>query len=428
VKVDLTSVTALKAAGRDALAVQIAGQPIWRGRVHARAIATREQGGLVLASDGIVWVWGAGVFNDQLGTGHTTNQPVPIPMPSPWAPASVVQVSGRGAGGALLLTSDGSVWSWGHNGGGQNGNGTAADTQPIPGPVTATWGARQVVQIVGRVNAAAALADDGTVWAWGAGANGGLGVGDTANRTTATQVIPAWGPRRIVQIAGQGATGFFALDEGGTVWAWGSGAAGRLGNGTTAASHAPVPVTPAWGARAIVQVAARTDGGIALADDGTLWSWGSGGHNGDGTTTNALTPVQVAALGTRTTAVAGRNDGAGVILDDGTVWAWGAGALGANGNGTTADALAPVPVTPTWGPRRAIAIAGRGLGGAHVLLDDGAVWGWGAGSAQQIGNGTGPNHWHIPAEVTATWDGVMTALTLNVPDLGATEDHDYQDR
>ena len=426
-RIDLTGAHALRVAGRDALAVRVAGTPIYRGPVRARALATRNQGGLVLASDGLVWVWGAGIFNDQLGTGHTTNQPVPIPMPSPWAPASVVQIAGRGAGGALLLASDGTVWSWGHNGGGQNGNGLAAGTQPLPGPVTPAWGGRRIVQITGRVDAAAALADDGTVWAWGAGVHGGLGVGDTTNRSVPVQVTPTWGGRRIVQITGAGPTGFFALDDDGGVWAWGSGAAGRLGNGTTTAALTPVQVTAAWGAVGSVQIAARVDGGLALTDDGAVWSWGGGGQNGDGGTADAWTPVRVEALGTRVVSIAGRANGAHAVLDDGTAWSWGTGDLGANGNGTTAAAPAPVPVTATWGTRRVVAVVGRSNQGAHALLDDGTVWGWGGGSSQQLGTGS-IAHALTPTQVTATWDGVMTALTLDIPDLAMLDDHDNQDR
>ena len=63
-----------------------------------------------------------------------------------------------------------------------------------------------------------------------------------------------------------------ALKKDGTVWAWGSNANGRLGNGTYITSLTPVKVSILTGVEAI---AAGGEHSMALKQDGTVWGWGS---------------------------------------------------------------------------------------------------------------------------------------------------------
>ena len=79
-----------------------------------------------------------------------------------------------------------------------------------------------------------------------------------------------------------------ALKRDGTVWAWGRGSAGELGNGGTSESSTPVR---AGSLTSVVAVAAGSDSSLALKSDGTVWQWGSNHVSG-----SATTPTQVAGL------------------------------------------------------------------------------------------------------------------------------------
>ena len=71
------------------------------------------------------------------------------------------------------------------------------------------------------------------------------------------------------------------LKPDGTVWAWGNGTFGQLGNGSTVfSSGVPVQVKELSG---VVQVAAREFHRVALKNEGTLWSLGDsiGGRFGE---------------------------------------------------------------------------------------------------------------------------------------------------
>ena len=76
-----------------------------------------------------------------------------------------------------------------------------------------------------------------------------------------------------------------ALTTNGTVWTWGSGSHGELGNGTTGSSYSPAQVP---GLTNITAISAGWFHILALKSDGTVWAWGnnSNGELGDGTTSN----------------------------------------------------------------------------------------------------------------------------------------------
>ena len=138
-----------------------------------------------------------------------------------------------------------------------------------------------------------------TVWAWGDGQFGGLGNGACDPNT----VGEAGCPSSAVPVKVQGLTdvvavadGFFtayALRRDGTVWSWGNGAAGALGDGNPRcrpnlnatfgcpATDVPVEVK---GLGDVVAISAGAGTTYAVRHDGTVWAWGSGrnGELGDG--------------------------------------------------------------------------------------------------------------------------------------------------
>src|SRR5438045_6229686 len=106
---------------------------------------------------------------------------------------------------------------------------------------------------------------------------------------SAADVISLWG----------GARGTIVLKSDGTVWTWGAGSFGKLGiNTTTGRSLVPVEVHGAGNLDYLHSVTAIMGGethNMALKSDGTLWSWGYNfvGELGDGTTDGAALPIQV---------------------------------------------------------------------------------------------------------------------------------------
>lgn len=125
-----------------------------------------------------------------------------------------------------------------------------------------------------------------------------------------------------------------------TLKAWGYNADGAVGNGitSTVGQWTPTPVSQTSGLTNVQAIATGWDHMVALAADGTVWTWGANGDGqlGNGTkgvNTYSSVPIQVSGLISITGVSAG--DGSTVVLkSDGTVWAWGSNGKGECGNGT----------------------------------------------------------------------------------------------
>nr|MDQ2958592.1 hypothetical protein [Actinomycetota bacterium] len=236
--------------------------------------------------------------------------------------------------------------------------------------------------------------DSSAAYSWGANDHGQLGIGTVG---AATQLTPVQLPLMHVTALGANLFGSYALDRDGTVWAWGYGERGELGNGTTPATGCrcnptPVPVT---GLSRIVAIAAGQSNGYALRSDGTVWSWGANGEgelgNGTGESSGcgcAATPVQVSGL-SHIVAIAAGNSTAYAVRSDGTVWSWGRDGQGELGLGTAlstgcACSLKPVQVAGLTGATAVAATSSTG----YALRTDGTVWAWGGNRQGQLGNGS----------------------------------------
>lgn len=149
-----------------------------------------------------------------------------------------------------------------------------------------------------------ALASDGTVYSWGGNTYGQLGNGTNVDSNVPVAVKTTGTPmdgKRIVQVISEQVHSLAIADDG-TVYAWGENSAGALGNGTNTGSNIPVAVktigTPMEG-KAAVYVAAGLGYSLALASDGTVYAWGNNEHGqlGNGSTINSTVSVATSTTG-----------------------------------------------------------------------------------------------------------------------------------
>ncbi|MFT4264926.1 MAG: hypothetical protein QM572_16195 [Nocardioides sp.] len=252
-------------------------------------------------------------------------------------------------------------------------------------------------------------------YAWGAGGNSTLGNGSTANRNVPTAVSTAGVLNGVVVTAlaaGEGHS--LALSGTGTVYAWGRGDSGRLGDGADVDRSTPVAVDTSGvlSGRQVTAIAAGGSHSLAVDSAGQVYAWGRAvsGRLGIGPTDPgyyARSPMSVALTATRIAAGSGHS----LALDPGgAVWAWGSGSSGALGNGSTADADAPVAVD-TSGALAGRTIVAVAAGTSHSLALDstGRVYAWGAAADGQLGSGstTGTS---VPVAVDAS--GVLAGKTI----------------
>ena len=414
-------------------------------------ISGRNSHTLVLKSDGTVWAWGRNYYG-QLGNGTNSANGVPSPvqvMASEGVPLTDVIAVDVGSDHSLVLKSDGTVWAWGYGQFGQLGNGVSGTeaTELYPVQVKGAGGTGYLTGVT-FISASSrhnlALKNDGTVWAWGYNYEGQLGDGTNTNQNTPVQVKGIGGTGNLTGIKAISIGGLvsMALQNGGTVLAWGSNTDGQLGDGSNTNKNTPVQVKGEGGTGNLTNVTAIASGGItslALKDDGTVWSWGSNvyGQLGNGkigaSEENKRTPVQVKGAGGigNLTGVTAITSGVNVLAlkNDGTVWAWGYNASGRLGDGTTENRTTPVQVKGAGGVGYLsdVTAVSAGDGRSMALKSDGSIFAWGNNSFGQIGDGTKDNR-STPVRAGGAGFNLtapMFTVTVNSAGAGATGGGSY---
>ncbi|XP_050739123.1 RCC1 and BTB domain-containing protein 1-like isoform X1 [Eriocheir sinensis] len=193
----------------------------------------------------------------------------------------------------LAYTESGELYSWGHNGYCQLGNGST-NQGLTPYLVTTHLHNKRVTGIAAGSHHSLALTEEGEVLAWGQNNYGQVGSGTTTNQPTPRRVIASIGGRQVVDIA-CGQTSSMAVMDNGEVYGWGLNSSGQLGLGNNVNQHNPSRVTALQGV-VITKIVCGYSHTLALSDEGSLWAWGANsyGQLGTGNKANQCAPVRVA--------------------------------------------------------------------------------------------------------------------------------------
>jgi alpha-tubulin suppressor-like RCC1 family protein len=367
------------------------------GLSNITSVSGGEAHTVVLRRDGTVWTWGRN-WDGQLGN---TNSPLISSIPVQVQNLNNIITSiDTGYFTTLALCEENTVRGWGRNNHGQLGVGVTIDTRM---PVQEMQRMNDVIAITAGTGVISGytivLRSNRSVWSWGRNNEGQLGVNDRRDRWIPEQVLFPEQAGEITAIAA-GSEHSVALCSNGIVWAWGLNSNGQVGNNTTirrltpVRAQFPVEIT-------ITAITAGLNRTVALCSNGNVWSWGRNSHGqlGDGTTDDRHTPVQVKGLdGIIIKAIETFHEHTVALAQDGTVWTWGRNWDGQLGDGTTDDRHTPVQVQL---PGSINAITAIAAGGSHtiVLCNVGTVWSWGLNSRGQLGDSTTTWRRQTPVQV-----------------------------
>ena len=340
------------------------GHYVSSGRSEGRGTVARPAGGmqhLLVATNRNVDASGQNVFG-QLGTTPTGPSPAHVA-----GVANTVTEAAAGDYTSFAVKNDGSLWVWGSNQYGARGDGSSGDnlTDPVKVPLavqvmTPMRAGKHAVAV--GTSAYAVIDKNGQVWTWGVNWNGRLGDGSNSSHFTPARVKRSSAPgdylTSIVSIAAGGGT-MAAIDADGNIWTWGAGANGALGNGNTADSPYPVQVLqasaqnqgiPLLGA---TEVACGSSGFcIALTRYGTVFGWGNNNFAQLGIAPGGSSTIAIPILVGPTNsidAIAAGSAHAIAHSANGNVYGWGYNGRGQLGTGSSGVAQAP-PVAMNVGP------------------------------------------------------------------------------
>ena len=209
-----------------------------------------------------------------------------------------------------------------------------------------------------------AIAQDGSLWVWGANTRGQLGLDDTNNRLEPTQM----GIDNDWKSVKAGTDYTLALKENGTLWAWGANNWGQLGLGDLTDRDQPVQVgvSTDW---AVINTKHYTS--FAIKSDHSLWSWGynNQGLLGSGGGLGHNIPIQVGS-DTDWERIATHGTASFAIKTNGTLWSSGEGNY--NGLGFSVAVYTQVGTDNNW---RDISNGGLSI---FATKYDSSLWGLGS--------------------------------------------------
>jgi alpha-tubulin suppressor-like RCC1 family protein len=341
-----------------------------------------------IKKDGTLWAWGLGTYG-QLAQGDTSNVSSPVQVGSEQfykVATDFDALSITGIASFLRkvppLGDSGTLYFTGENAFGISGNGASfADYQYYSYPTQVGLGDTPWSDAIAGEGIAIGVKEDKSLWMWGRGTNGAL---DNDTSGTVTTSFPTQIGTDNVWIkcamSGENSGPIYALKDNGTLWAWGNGQGGELGQGSDLdpkSSPVQVGTEEDW-----ISLEASEQTVIAVREGGDLYGWGDDtvgqlGQGNSGVANNVSSPVQIGASGEWSEATKGGNAvGANFTIalkKDGTLWGSGRNDNGQLGDGTTESRSTPVQV----GTDSDWVFVACGDTFAHGIKSDGTLWGWG---------------------------------------------------
>jgi alpha-tubulin suppressor-like RCC1 family protein len=314
---------------------------------------------------------------------------------------------------SLALASDGTVFAFGSNTLGATGLGTTIGNALVATPInTANLSGKVISQISVGTDHSVILAKDGSVFSFGFNGAGDTGLNtDIGNTLVATPIDTTnLAGKKITQVS-TGLDHSLLLADDGSVFTFGSNRYGQTGLGTANGETliaTQINMTNI-GSKKIVDVSAGYDDSLLVADDGTVFSFGynNNGLTGQGTAVGTtLIPTAINAInlgGHKVTQVAAGREHSLLLADNGAVYSFGSNAYGDTGLGTTTgNTLIATPIATTNLGGKKISSISAGEFYSLLLAADGTVFTFGNNGNFVTGLGTGAGNTLVATPIVAT--------------------------
>nr|CAB3252556.1 probable E3 ubiquitin-protein ligase HERC1 [Phallusia mammillata] len=227
---------------------------------------------------------------------------------------------------------------------------------------------------------------DGSVKSCGKGSYGRLGLGDSNNQSSLKQ-INFQSDQLIRKVSSsKGSDGHtLALAADGSVYSWGDGDYGKLGHGCSLTQKMPKLIEGPLTRRVVTCVSTGYRHSACVTQDGQLFTWGEGdyGRLGLGDNTSRNEPMLVKEITSAKLVACGSSHTLVLSQDCATVWSFGAGDNGKLGHGDTSRVYRPKVIESLNGTLIRKLCAGSQY--SMALSNSGQVYTWGCGACLGCG-------------------------------------------
>lgn len=361
-----------------------------------------------IAASNFAYCWGAR-DNYQGGNGTMTNSGVPQAITTSGALGGRTATNVIGGGyHSCVVDSNGDPYCWGKNEYSQLGDGTTTNSNvPVAVNRSGALNGKDLVLGSGAGWHTCARSTDYQAYCWGYGGAGALGSGSYTSSNVPVAVSMSSLNGEGIRDIQAGPNNTCAVSTSGAPYCWGSNSYGQIGDGTTASSAVPVPVSNSGVlAGKTVRKVTTYEQTCAIDSDARASCWGlnNNGQVGNNSTTNVSSPVAVNTSGVlngkKMASIATALGTTCAIDTDGKAYCWGLNNYGQLGNGSTTNSLVPVAVTSSG------ALNGKKLwsiksGADFFCADavDGTAFCWGRNAYGMLGNGTTSTMVAVPVQV-----------------------------
>ncbi len=354
-----------------------------------------------IKTDGTLWCWGAN-FVGQLGIGNRTysqTTPVQVGDDSEW-----VEVS-AGDGDTCAIKSDGTLYCWGSGYYGQLGLIKYANSiTDLPTKVGDNW-----LHISTRDSTTCGVKTDLSLYCWGYNAYGETGTNQHASEVTQpTEVYNDFKDWSKISVGGEHNCGIRAD---GSLYCWGDGQSGEVGTGSRGIYYIPQKVI---GNFKWVDVSTGSFHTCGLDTSGPLHcrGWNYKKCFGIHIEKSYYSPVTIFP---ETKFLSISTDGSTCgITQNGSLYCWGWNGYGQVGVNVISTYLTPVPVTES------IVSLDSGYHHNIAVTEDYTILIWGENNEWTLG--TGDNNTGENAPVVAPYSGFVTISTSWTHSCGIKED------
>lgn len=301
-------------------------------------------------------------------------------------------------------TVDRRLFSFGYATSGQLGDNDVCGNEGArfykPSPVQEFSSSINWSKVYGGLNMAVGQKEDGTIWTWGCGTSGKLGDNSVISKSSPVQEASSSLNWSVSTVSGDFGT---AIKTDGTLWGWGCNRCGVLGDDTTINTSSPIQeITSStdW-----VRPHEQQSFGLstaAIKTDGTLWLWGrnGGGALMSGDLIDYSSPIQEVSSSTNwclvsinTLGICGHSH---AIKTDGTLWSSGCNRCGQLGvNSLFIHTSSPIQEffsATNW------CYVTTSVANSIGIKTDGTLWAWGSGCGGTLGVGSLPNNLSRPTQ------------------------------